>query len=116
MKELILTNRFVKITPRKARLVGNELKGLTLPQALDLINLIDRQVASIIKKMLIQAKHLIQEKNQDEKNFSIASFQADQGPALKRHWPRSRGRVSPIKKYTSHLKITFKYHGSKNQS
>jgi len=89
------------------KIVGLELKGLSIEKALVKLSMIPKAGAKIFEKMLKEAKNNFQEKNIDIENLIIKAVRADIGPSLKRHIPRSRGRVSPIKKTASHVTLEF---------
>ncbi|MEK7062068.1 MAG: uL22 family ribosomal protein [Patescibacteria group bacterium] len=106
-QRLSIKKRYIKITPAKMKIVGRELKGLSIEKALEKLSLVQRASAKVFKKMLIEAKNNFQEKNINSENLIVKAVRADMGPSLKRHIPRSRGRVSPLKKVSSHVIVEF---------
>ncbi|TSC93392.1 MAG: large subunit ribosomal protein L22 [Candidatus Berkelbacteria bacterium Licking1014_7] len=105
MKTINITKRYAKIAPRKIRIVGYEIKYLTIEKAQRKLFLIKKYGARILEKMLSNGINILNEKNLEKNDFVISAIRADQGPALKRHIPRSRGRTSPLKKFQSHITI-----------
>ena len=97
---------YLRISPRKVRAVINVVKGMSAKDALAQLknypNRAAKPLEDLIKSAIANAEH----------NFSllpetlkIKIFKADGGPIFKRFLPGSRGRVSPIKKKTTHITL-----------
>jgi len=98
--------KYLKISPRKTRLVAGLLKGLSVQEAEAQLRYNKKRSSEPIMKLL---KSVV---NNAENNFRlnkdnlfIKSIRVDEGPALKRYRPRARGAVYTIKKRTSHINI-----------
>lgn len=98
--------RYVRISPRKARLVVDQIRGKNAGEALSILKLIPNRPAKPIYKVL-HAAVANAENNFDmnrDKLYVARAF-VDQGPVLKRYRPRARGAASRIRKPTSHITI-----------
>ena len=100
--------RYLRISPRKVRLVANVVKNLPVNEAEAQLMLHPRRPAATILKLLRSAISNAKNKKLDESKLVISDIRVDQGPMLKRWIPRAQGRATPIHKNTSHVVITLK--------
>jgi large subunit ribosomal protein L22 len=102
------TARFVRLSPLKARDLVRRLKGLSAAEALKITEFSSRKAAALIGKTL-KAAIANAEKNAklEAEDLKVKLAVIDEGPRLKRHWPRSRGMARPILKRTSHIRIVL---------
>jgi ribosomal protein L22 len=100
--------RYVRIAPRKARLVADQVRGLHIEKARALLQFSPRGAARDIHK-LIDSAAANAENNHDliGDEMKIASITVDEGPTLRRFRPRALGRATPINKRTSHIAVTL---------
>jgi ribosomal protein L22 len=100
--------RFVRIAPRKARLVADQVRGLHIEKARALLQFSPRGAARDIHK-LIDSAAANAENNHDliGDEMQISSITVDEGPTLKRYRPRAQGRATPIHKRTSHIAVAL---------
>jgi len=98
--------KWLRITPRKARLVVEHIRGRTVPEARTVLAFTPRAAAREIEKVLAsavanaEANHgLIGD------DLVVAAAYVDEGPTIKRWRARARGRVARIKKHTCHVTI-----------
>ena len=100
--------RYVRVAPRKARLVADQVRGLHIEQALALLQFSPRGAAQDIQK-LIESAAANAENNHDlvGDEMRIASITVDEGPTLRRFRPRALGRATPINKRTSHIAVAL---------
>jgi ribosomal protein L22 len=100
--------RFVRIAPRKARLVADQVRGLTVPEARTLLAFSERGPARDLAK-LIDSAAANAEANHDlvADELRVTEVLVDEGPILKRWRPRARGRATRINKRTSHLTVAL---------
>ncbi len=100
--------RYVRIAPRKARLVADQVRGLHIEKARALLQFSPRGAASDIHK-LIDSAAANAENNHDliGDEMRISSITVDEGPTLKRYRPRAQGRATPIHKRTSHIAVAL---------
>jgi len=94
------------ISPRKVRLIVDMVRGQKVDDALSMLDFTSsptaRVVAKVIKSAAANAEQSFQVSPSD---LTIVSIFADEAPTLKRFRPRSRGRVSPILKRSSHITV-----------
>lgn len=98
--------RYIRISPRKIRLVTDSIKGLTLEKALTSLQFLGKTGATQVKKVLQQAKaNAINNAKADSDKLKIKEIQICEGPILKRGKPVARGMWHQIKKRSSHIKV-----------
>jgi ribosomal protein L22 len=102
------TARYVRIAPRKARLVADQVRGMHIEQARALLAFSPRDAARDIHK-LIDSAAANAENNHDlvGDEMRITSITVDEGPTLRRFRPRALGRATPINKRTSHIAVAL---------
>ncbi|MBI2623937.1 50S ribosomal protein L22 [Candidatus Parcubacteria bacterium] len=104
--------KYLRMSPRKVRLVAGLLRGRTVPEARLRLAAVVRGAATPLRKLLksavANAKHSFA---LDESRLYIAGIRVDGGPTLKRFRPRSRGMTHPIHKRTSHITILLDERG-----
>jgi large subunit ribosomal protein L22 len=100
--------KYVRMAPRKARLVADQVRGLPLPEARTLLRFSTRGAAVDIEKLLASAGANA-EANHDlvADDLRIAEITVDEGPTLKRWRARARGRATRIDKKTCHVKVAL---------
>jgi ribosomal protein L22 len=100
--------RFVRIAPRKARLIADQVRGLHIEKARALLQFSPRGAARDIQT-LIESAAANAENNHDldAEEMRVATITVDEGPTLKRFRPRAQGRATPIHKRTSHIAVAL---------
>jgi ribosomal protein L22 len=100
--------RYVRIAPRKARLIADQVRGLHIEKARALLQFSPRGAAEDIHK-LIDSAAANAENNHDliADEMRISSITVDEGPTLRRFRPRALGRATPINKRTSHIAVAL---------
>ncbi|MDQ3729775.1 MAG: 50S ribosomal protein L22 [Actinomycetota bacterium] len=100
--------KYLRVAPRKARLVADQVRGLSVPEAQELLNFSTRNAALDILKVIDSAAANA-ENNHDlvADEMEISEIRVDQGPTLKRWRPRARGRATRIEKKTSHISVAL---------
>lgn len=101
------TLRYLRIAPRKVRLVADSVRGLSLNEAEARLLMQSRRAAKPILKLIRSAMAGAKAKEMELEKLYIASIQVDQGPMLKRFMPRARGGASEIQKKMSHVTVTL---------
>ena len=100
--------RFVRIAPRKARLVADLIRGKGSEDALNILTFTKKAAAKIIIKLLKSAiANATQKKTIDIDRLYVKQITVDQGPTMKRYQPRALGRATMIRKRTSHINIVL---------
>jgi large subunit ribosomal protein L22 len=98
--------RSTRISPQKARLVADQVRGLPVARALSLLKFSDKKAAAIIYKVIYSATSNAENNNgADVDELKVASIMVDEGPVLKRFMARAKGRGTRISKRTSHISV-----------
>lgn len=104
---------YLRISPRKVRVVTGLIKGMNAKRALlELRHLTKRAslpITKLIRSALVNAKYNFQLK--DDEDFYIKRILVNQGPMLKRLRPRAFGRAAPVRKKTSHVSLMLEAKG-----
>lgn len=99
------TYRYARLSPRKARLVIDMIRGLSCGEALDQLRFCRKRPAVEIAKTLKSAMANADEQEADMGRLYIAQALVHSGPTTLRWRPKDRGRAHPILKKTSHIHI-----------
>lgn len=100
--------RFARISPRKARLVADLVRGKRSEEALNILSFTKKASAKILIKLLKSAiANATQKKTIDIDRLYVKQIMVDQGPTMKRFQPRALGRATMIRKRTSHINIVL---------
>ncbi|OAQ21058.1 50S ribosomal protein L22 [Thermosulfurimonas dismutans] len=100
------TARYVRISPYKARPVIDLIRGKDVQEALHILEFTPKKAARLIKKVLESAiANAEHNYNMDPDRLYVKRAYVDEGPRLKRIWPRAWGRASRILKRTSHITV-----------
>ena len=100
--------KYVRMSPRKVRLVTGMLRGLKIDAARTQLAFLPKAASLPVLKVLNSAAaNAVNNFKLDESELIIKTATADQGPALKRWRARAMGRAAPIKKRTSHITIVL---------
>ncbi|NLO79273.1 MAG: 50S ribosomal protein L22 [Xanthomonadaceae bacterium] len=98
--------RYSRISPQKARLVADQVRGLPVGRALQVLEYSPKKAARIIKKVLDSAiANAEHNEGADIDELKVARIFVDEGPILKRIRPRAKGRANRILKRTSHITV-----------
>ena len=98
--------RYVRIAPRKVRLVIDLVRGKKVDEALTILEFTPKRAAKVVKKLIQSAvANAEQNPDVDVDNLYIKRIYADEGPTLKRIRPRAVGRAYLIRKRTSHITV-----------
>lgn len=104
----------IRISPRKVRTVVDTVRGKSVSQALSILAFTRKKAALPVQKLLKSAVANAAENNgiSDVDTLVIDRIMVDEGPTLKRFMPRARGRATPIRKRTSHIRIILRERGT----
>jgi large subunit ribosomal protein L22 len=98
--------RFVRVSPRKARLVADLIRGKGSEEATNILTFTKKAAAKILIKLLKSAiANATQKKTIDIDRLYVKKIAVDQGPTMKRFQPRAMGRATTIRKRSSHITI-----------
>lgn len=106
------SSRYVRVAPRKARLIADQVRGLHIDRARALLQFSPRGAAEDIGK-LIESAAANAENNHDlvADEMRVTEITVDEGPTLRRFRPRALGRATPINKRTSHIAVALSPEG-----
>ena len=102
-----------RISPRKARLLADQIRGKGVEEALTILDLSPKRFARPLAKLVRSALANAEEKNSRDKagidvdNLVIGKVAVDQGPSMWRIRPRAQGRASWIQRRTSHVEVVL---------
>ena len=100
----------IRISPRKVRMVVDTVRGKSVSQALSILEFTRKKAALPVQKLLKSAVANAVENGgiSDVDALVIDRIMVDEGLTLKRFMPRARGRATPIRKRTSHIRILLR--------
>ncbi|MCH7694723.1 MAG: 50S ribosomal protein L22 [Proteobacteria bacterium] len=101
------TLKYARTSPQKIRLVADQIRGLSVDRAMNVLTFSNKKAAVIIKKLLESAVANAEHNDgADIDELKVSSVYVNQGPTLKRLRPRARGRSDRIIKRMSHITVT----------
>ncbi len=106
-KEARAIVRYLRISPRKVRLVINTIRKKPATQAQSILMGLNKKAARLVEKGLKSAVANAKGKGLEESRLVVSEIKADGGPVMKRFMSRSMGRADQILKRTTHLTITL---------
>ena len=100
--------RYVRVAPRKARLVADQIRGLPVDEARTLLAFSSRGAAKDLATLLDSAAANAEANHElIAEDLRVSEVRVDEGPTLKRWRARARGRATPIHKRTSHISLAL---------
>lgn len=115
--EVLAKLKYLRISPRKVRLVTNLIKGLDVKEAEHQLQFLPKRAAKPILKLLKSAiANATNNFNLNPDNLFISQIKVDQGPTLIRYIPRARGVANEIRKRSSHITIILKEKTGKKET
>jgi large subunit ribosomal protein L22 len=110
--EAMAKAKFVKVAPRKARLVADVIRGKKVNEAVNILTFIPKKAARVLLKVVNSAIANAENNHDlDVENLYIHRAFVDGGPMLKRFTAKAMGRATPIRRRTSHITIVVKERG-----
>lgn len=103
--------RLARVSPRKARLVADLIRGRGVDEALEILTFTQKKSAFLFKRLLesaiANAEYGASQKNRkfDLDSLVVSKVLVDQGPTLRRFRPRARGMATKVLKKTSHITV-----------
>jgi len=99
--------KYARISAQKARLVADQVRGLQVEKAVNLLVFSPKKGAGIIRKVLESAiANAEHNEGADVDELRVAEIQVNEGPTMKRIRARAKGRAGRIFKRTSHISVT----------
>ena len=100
--------RYLRVSPRKVRLVVDLIRGLHVKDAKSQLKLSPKGSSLAVLKLLNSATaNAVNNFNLDENNLFVKKALVDMGPTLHRWKPRAFGKASPIRKRTTHITLVL---------
>jgi large subunit ribosomal protein L22 len=105
-QEVRAVAKWVRMSPRKARLVIEHIRGRSVPEARTVLAFTPRAAAREIEKVLSSAVANAEANHDlDGDELVVSAAYVDEGPVMKRWRPRARGRAARIRKPTCHITV-----------
>lgn len=99
---------YLRIAPRKARLVATMVRGKRVAEAINILNYSPKRASLHVAKLLQSAVAGADERGEvDIDNLFVKTIFVDEGPTLRRFCPRAMGRATRINKRTSHITVVL---------
>ncbi len=106
MEEARAVAKYIRIAPRKARVVADLIRGKSVDEALAILRYTPKIASEVLEKVVKSAAaNATHNYEMDRDNLYISAAYVDVGPTLKRFQPRQRGQAFSIKKRTSHITV-----------
>lgn len=105
--------RYVRVSPQKARLVADLVRGMDVPDAIETLAFTRKKSAPLVKKLIesavANAEHAAErgEQELDIDDLFVKTIFVDGGPTLRRFRPRAQGRATKVLKKTSHITVVL---------
>ena len=104
-------HRYARSSAQKTRLVADQVRGLPVGQAVNILQFSPRKAAAIVLKVLKSAgANATNNLSADADDLFVSQIMVDEGPSLKRMMPRAKGRGDRITKRTSHITVVVSDH------
>ena len=106
-------HRWARMSASKVRLVADQIRGLTINDALEQLQFSNRRASALLNKVvrsaLANAEYQVTEQSLDidVDKLHVADVQIGEGPYLKRWMTRARGMAFPILKHSCHISVTL---------
>jgi large subunit ribosomal protein L22 len=98
--------KYIRVAPRKARLVADEIRGKSYPEARSLLAFTSKRAAKLVGEVLKSAAANAEHNTDvDADELKIKTIKVDEGPTIKRYRARAMGRATMIRKRTSHITV-----------
>ncbi|HOO32517.1 MAG TPA: 50S ribosomal protein L22 [Thermotogota bacterium] len=100
------TAKYLRISPKKVRSVVNSIRGIKVDRAMDVLEFSPKKGAALVKKVLDSAvANAINNFELDADNLYVKETYVNEGPRMKRVWPRGRGRADILYKRMAHITV-----------
>lgn len=95
-------------SPGKVRLAAGPLRGKTVHEALDILQVMDKKAAGPLRKLIVSAANNARQAGETPENLSVSRIVVNQGPATRRYRPRAFGRSTMMKRRTSAIHVDLR--------
>lgn len=104
--EVYAKRRYAGISAQKCRLVADQIRGLPVDRALNMLAFSPKEAAAAVRKLLLSAiANAEHNEGADIDELKVSRIFVDEGPQQKRSMPRARGRTNRILKRSSHITV-----------
>ncbi|MCT6701409.1 50S ribosomal protein L22 [Rheinheimera sp. 4Y26] len=104
--QALAKHKFARSSAQKTRLVADQIRGLAVGKALDVLTYSPKKAAELVKKVLLSAiANAEHNEGADIDTLKVKTVFVDEGPSMKRIKPRAKGRADRIVKRTSHITV-----------
>ncbi len=104
--EVVAKHRHARISPQKARLVADQVRGMKVAPALQLLRFSSKKAAGLVLKVVESAiSNAEHNEGADVDDLRVIKVMVDEGPLIKRFHARAKGRGNRIVKRTSHIAV-----------
>ncbi|MGB9789870.1 MAG: 50S ribosomal protein L22 [Thermotoga caldifontis] len=108
-KEARAVARYVRLSPRKARCVVNAIRGKSVDEAFEILQMSPKKAARIVEKVLASAVANAENNAKlSRESLYVSHCVVDDGPRMKRIWIRGRGRADIIQRRMCHITVVVK--------
>lgn len=105
-----------RLSPQKARLVADQIRGLPVDKALNLLTFSPKKAARVLKKVLESAiANAEHNDGLDVDTLAVSRIMVDEAPRLKRFSARAKGRANRIVKRNCHITVMVGHNQGKNK-
>jgi large subunit ribosomal protein L22 len=106
MMQALAKHKFARSSAQKTRLVADQVRGLSVEKALNVLTYSPKKAAQLVKKVLLSAiANAEHNEGADIDTLKVKTIFVDEGPSMKRIKPRAKGRADRIVKRTSHITV-----------
>jgi len=104
--EVLAKHRYARISPQKARLIADQIRGQSVEQALSILTFSNKKGAGLVQKVLESAiANAEHNEGADIDELTVSKAFVDEGPTMKRIQARAKGRANRILKRSSHITV-----------
>ncbi len=98
--------RYARVSAQKCRLVADQVRGLPVSKALNILQFSNKKSAALVQKVLESAiANAEHNEGLDIDELKVSAIQVDEGPTMKRFKARAKGRVNQVMKRTCHITV-----------
>ncbi|GAB6067948.1 50S ribosomal protein L22 [Methylothermus subterraneus] len=98
--------RYARISAQKCRLVADQVRGLPVGKALNILQFSNKKAAALVKKALESAiANAEHNEGLDIDELKVSTIHVDEGPTMKRFRARAKGRANQVLKRTCHITV-----------
>ena len=106
MMQALAKHKFARSSAQKTRLVADQVRGLSVDKALNVLTYSPKKAAELVKKVLLSAiANAEHNEGADIDTLKVKTIFIDEGPSMKRIKPRAKGRADRVLKRSSHITI-----------